>query len=203
MCCHLVCGCGETKSPCKSYAGKKRPKKGKHNGHQIMHGTAIWKPRISKIAKASRGSAPYEHSAARANMVTFVGLWPTAIKLNPSWKTDVSKSAWIKPWGTKNFGISWSFIYTYQTVFLCLRLEQTKKYQPQPSNLIPNKNYFSDIPFLNTQIYDTQSTKYNCIKDLKNFRNNFPNIALHQCTYTLVKKLVKCFCLLNNKDWGI
>ena len=25
-----------------------------------------------------------------------VGLWPTAIKLNPLWKTEVSKSAWIK-----------------------------------------------------------------------------------------------------------
>ena len=29
LCCHLVCGCGETKSPYKSYAGKKRPKNGK------------------------------------------------------------------------------------------------------------------------------------------------------------------------------
>ena len=27
-----------------------------------------------------------------------VGLWPTAIKLNPLWKTEVNKSAWIKPW---------------------------------------------------------------------------------------------------------
>ena len=26
-----------------------------------------------------------------------VGLWPMAIKLNPLWKTEVSKSAWIKP----------------------------------------------------------------------------------------------------------
>ena len=25
-----------------------------------------------------------------------VGLWPMAIKLNPSWKTEVSKSTWIK-----------------------------------------------------------------------------------------------------------
>ena len=44
---------------------------------------------------------------------------------------------------------------------------------------------------LNIQIYGTQSTKYNCIKDWNNFRNNFPNTSLHHCTYTLVKKLVK------------
>ena len=29
LCCHLVCGCGETKSPCKFYKGKKSSKKGK------------------------------------------------------------------------------------------------------------------------------------------------------------------------------
>ena len=28
---------------------------------------------------------------------THIGLLPVAIKLNPSWKTEVSKSAWIKP----------------------------------------------------------------------------------------------------------
>ena len=50
-----------------------------------------------------------------------------------------------------------------------------------------------DIPFLNTQIYGTQSFKYDCIKDSNNFRNNFPNLLLHQCTYTLVKKQVKTF----------
>ena len=30
-----------------------------------------------------------------------------------------------------------------------------------------------DIPLVNTQIYGTQSVKYNCIKDWNNFRNNF------------------------------
>ena len=48
-------------------------------------------------------SAHYEPQAARANMLTHNGLWPTTIKLNPSWKTEISKSAWIKPW----------YIYTY------------------------------------------------------------------------------------------
>ena len=44
-----------------------------------------------------------------------------------------------------------------------------------------------DIPLLNTQIYGTQSVKYNCIKDWNDFRNNFPNLLPHQCTYTVVK----------------
>ena len=51
LCCHLVCGCGETKSLCKSYEGKKSSKKGKRLGHQMMHGKAMWKPRIGKIAR--------------------------------------------------------------------------------------------------------------------------------------------------------
>ena len=34
------------------------------------------------------------------NMLTHIGLWPRAIKLNPLWKTELSKSAWIKPWWT-------------------------------------------------------------------------------------------------------
>ena len=34
--CHLVCGGRETKSPCKSYAEKKRNKKRKGLGHQMM-----------------------------------------------------------------------------------------------------------------------------------------------------------------------
>ena len=99
LCCHLVCGAGETKSTCKSYAGKKRPKK-KRLGHQMMHGKAIWKSGIGETAKAPRGiapgpyrgtySTPYELPAAGANMLTYVGLWAMAIKR--------SNSAWIKPW---------------------------------------------------------------------------------------------------------
>ena len=33
----------------------------------------------------------------------YVGLWTTAIKLNPSWKTEVSRSAWIKPCHTNEY----------------------------------------------------------------------------------------------------
>ena len=69
----------------------------------MMHGKAIWKVGISEIAKSSTDSAPYEPIAARANVVTYVGLWPTAIKLNPSWKTEVSRSAWIKPCHTNEY----------------------------------------------------------------------------------------------------
>ena len=55
----LVCGGGETKSPCKSYAAKKKTLKKKRLGHQMMHGKAIWKIGIGVIAKASRGIAPW------------------------------------------------------------------------------------------------------------------------------------------------
>ena len=37
-----------------------------------------------------------------------------------------------------------------------------------------------DIPFVNTQIYGTQSVKYNCITDRNNFRNNFSDIPWYQ-----------------------
>ena len=52
-----------------------------------------------------------------------------------------------------------------------------------------------DIPSINTQIYGTQSVKYNCIKDWNNFRNNFSHI----CTYTLVKRKVKDYLI--GKYW--
>ena len=56
-----------------------------------------------------------------------------------------------------------------------------------------------DIPLVNTQIYGTQSVKYNCIKDWNNFRNNFSHIPLHKCTYTLVKRQVKDYLI--GKYW--
>ena len=70
----------------------------------MIHGKAIWKPGIGEIAKASRDptkraySAPYEPPVAIPNVLMHVRLYATAIKLNPSWKTEVNKSAWIKPW---------------------------------------------------------------------------------------------------------
>ena len=54
-----------------------------------------------------------------------------------------------------------------------------------------------DVPLLNTQIYGKQSVKYNFIKDWNNFRNNFPNLLLHQCTCPVVKKQAINF--LNSK----
>ena len=52
-----------------------------------------------------------------------------------------------------------------------------------------------DIPFVNTQICGTQSAKYSCIRDRKNFRNNFPHIHLHKCTFTVVKRQVKDYLI--------
>ena len=37
-----------------------------------------------------------------SNVLMHVVSWPMAIKLNPSWKTEVSKGAWIKPWKYQN-----------------------------------------------------------------------------------------------------
>ena len=51
-----------------------------------------------------------------------------------------------------------------------------------------------DIPFVNTQTYGIQSIKYNCTKDPKNFRNNFPHIS-HKCTYTLVDRQVEDYLI--------
>ena len=63
----------------------------------MIYGKASSKPGIGEIAKDSRGiahepergggggySAPNELQAARANVLTYVGLWPMTIKLNPS-----------------------------------------------------------------------------------------------------------------------
>ena len=55
---------------------KKRPKKGKD-----------W---VTKWCK--------ERLFENLGAWTPAGLWHTAIKFNPLWKTEVSKSAWIKPW---------------------------------------------------------------------------------------------------------
>ena len=52
----------------------------------MMHGKAIWKPGITEIAKPHKEDlkCPLEPKAARANVLTHIGLWPTNIKLNPS-----------------------------------------------------------------------------------------------------------------------
>ena len=74
-----------------------------------------WKPGIGETAKASWGNAksgvyraPYEPSSCK---MPTVGLWPRAIKLNPSWKTEGNKSTWIKTW--------WSMPWQDSTVSQC------------------------------------------------------------------------------------
>ena len=104
----LVCGVGDMKSQCKSYEGKKTPKNGKDlvaewcmEGYlktwdwwnsQSFQGIASWTPQGGAYY-----SIPYEPPVAMSNMLTHVELWPRAIKLNPSWKVEFSKSGWIKP----------------------------------------------------------------------------------------------------------
>ena len=88
----------------------KRELKRKRLGHWMMHGKAIWKPGVGEITKAFRDialdhirgtySIPYEPPVAMFNMLTHVRLWPRAVKLSPSWKMEVSKTAWIKPWSS-------------------------------------------------------------------------------------------------------
>ena len=57
-----------------------------------MHAKAILKHQISKTAMFICDEPP----VIMTNMLIHVGLWHTAIKLNPSCNTGVSKSAWIK-----------------------------------------------------------------------------------------------------------
>ena len=57
---------------------KKVALKRKRLGHQKVHGKMIWKP------GGLNPQLQYPQSAT--------------IKLNPLWKTEVSKSAWITPW---------------------------------------------------------------------------------------------------------
>ena len=54
-----------------------------------MHRKAIWKPGMAEIAEAFRGFAPGPHKGSLP--LTYVGLWPTATELNPSWKTGQQK----------------------------------------------------------------------------------------------------------------
>ena len=72
----------------------------------------VWKGYLKtwdRWNKASRGTVLRPHKGAgglqrpiwihsfKGQRAEVLGLWPTAIKLNPSWKTAVGKNAWIKP----------------------------------------------------------------------------------------------------------
>ena len=125
MTCHFV-----------SCAGKKRPKKEK-----IRSLNDAWKGYLKTWgwwnSQSFQGHClgphkgglqhPYEPPVAMFNMLTHVRLWPRAIKLSSSWKTEVSKSAWIKPWSsaTKHYEsgstVSFSIPHCY------LELEVTGK----------------------------------------------------------------------------
>ena len=86
-------------SPASFYFLKTSKKLG-HRMTKERHGKAVWKPGITETAKPHKGNlqCSLEPKAAGANVLTHVGLWPMTIKLKPSWKLEISKSAWIKPW---------------------------------------------------------------------------------------------------------
>ena len=106
--CHLVCGFGKMKSPWKSYEGKKvlqREKARSPNdvwksylktwdrwNSQTFKGHYSWTPQESWVG----GGGGLQRPIWTPSCIN-VPLWPMAIKLNPSWKTEVSKYAWVKP----------------------------------------------------------------------------------------------------------
>ena len=74
-------------------------------GHRMMHEKAIWKPGKDKDNATRRAGdgglqRPIWAPSCKTHIElwpTSTELWPTSIKLNSLWKTEVSKSAWIKP----------------------------------------------------------------------------------------------------------
>ena len=62
----------------------------------------FYKCRPSEIASRSTASGPHKEGLQHpwlqgSNILMHVVVWPMAIKVNPSWKMKVRKSAWIKP----------------------------------------------------------------------------------------------------------
>ena len=95
-------GGGDTKSPCKSYTDKNgtKTKNGKDQVTKWCMERLFENLGLVKSLDPNRGdyySTPYKSLVAMPNRLTHVGLWPRAMKLNPSWKTEVSKNAWMKP----------------------------------------------------------------------------------------------------------
>ena len=74
LCCHLVCGAMQV------LCRQKETYERKSLGHRMMHGKGIWKPGIGQIAKA------FWTPAAKVIVLTYIGLLPMTIKLNPSMK---------------------------------------------------------------------------------------------------------------------
>ena len=82
--------------------------------------------------KVGLTAPPYELPVAMANMLALIGLWPMAIKLKPLWKTEVSKSAWTKPYFIlfllvcKKFLDNLIFLrnnFISDTLFICLKFK--------------------------------------------------------------------------------
>ena len=77
--------------------------------------------------------------------------------------------------------------------------EQLAKSFPVLKHCGDNHNYQTrsttkrllDTPFLNTDTYGTQSTKYNCIADWNSFRKTFKDLTLSEYSRFKVKKLLK------------
>ena len=133
----------------------------------MIHGKANWRQEIAETAKASRGIAPGPHkvglTAPHMNlqlqwpMCVHVGLWPTSKALNPSWKMEVSKSAWIKPWNYVDsvwllpigIRIRWRnyieelLASSYMFVYVCLYLVCIFLYILLASSYINTSSYMS------------------------------------------------------------
>ena len=93
LCCHLVCGNGKTKSPCKFYAGKRDLKMEKIRStndawkgflktwdwwnSQSFQGIALGPTREACNLPYDPNPPPPHLPVAMANKLTHVGLWPS------------------------------------------------------------------------------------------------------------------------------
>ena len=102
----------------------------------------------------------------------------------------------------KKFGILkfHNLIKSKNCLFICQleQDEQLAKTFPAIKHRSDNHNYQTrsttkrllDTPLLNTEIYGTQSTKYNCIADWNSFHKTFKDLPLSECSHFKVKKLL-------------
>ena len=58
----------------------------------------IWKPEICEIAKSFRGIVPGLHKVSLQHHIWTPSCKGQRTDAHPSLKTEVRKSAWIKPW---------------------------------------------------------------------------------------------------------
>ena len=97
LCCHLLCGCGEKKSQCKSYEGKESSKKGKELGHQMMHGKTIWKPAYVPSLPFWTRCSPFEKTAPvfsflpEISRFEMIMAWMSDITYYSIWESEKSR----------------------------------------------------------------------------------------------------------------